>query len=441
MGGSITKEERAARKFLNDRIFARIQEYIDRRESLYVNKLLLNGKKLVREKPGKVMAIKGELCNQAFVLIEGAVKVDGFLRKRPALYCSESLFGVKSPVHIHIEEPSVLFMLTKGQHSLHLRQHIMQIFTRYVPIFPAPLEDNVFRERLKINTINSRQGTEWYHRAVAASLIDRYAKIYEINKPYSVYEIDYRDELVAIMENYAETPTFLTVPNEKEDYMVLEQKGVNPQMGWILIAGRAEAVDPTDELDQAETLSDADDVIMLETNAILQMETTVEYRLYPGSMALGIGRKTLLALQFLKHFSLDHFESIRLADRAEILELKPGERIKDDGYFRGIIYEGKLNLIALPVGRASEFETRRRTVGRNSEINLPESTTDLGPDRKSCRIATELISEFERHGPYDDFVAVCPTVCLISSGTEQNRMGLLAAIAETEEEIIPKISV
>jgi len=75
MGGSISKEERAARKFLNDRIFARIQEYIDRRESLYVNKLLLHGKKLVREKPGKIMASKGELCSQAFVLVEGAVKV------------------------------------------------------------------------------------------------------------------------------------------------------------------------------------------------------------------------------------------------------------------------------------------------------------------------------------------------------------------------------
>ena len=80
--------------------------------------------------------------------------------------------------------------------------------------------------------------------------------------------------------NFESNPYQIIVPNEKEDYMVLEQKGGNPQMGWILIAGRAEAVDPTDELDQAETLSDADDVIMLETNAILQMETTVEYRFF-----------------------------------------------------------------------------------------------------------------------------------------------------------------
>ena len=64
------------------------------------------------------------------------------------------------------------------------------------------------------------------------------------------------------------------------------------------------------------------------------------FRLKPGSMAVGIGRKTLAAMQFLKTFSLDHMESTRLADQAEILELKPGERIDIDGYFRGIIYSG-----------------------------------------------------------------------------------------------------
>jgi len=440
MGGSISKEERAARKFLNDRIFARIQEYIDRRESLYVNKLLLHGKKLVREKPGKIMASKGELCSQAFVLVEGAVKVNGLSRRRPALYCSECLFGVASPVDITIEEPSVILLLTKGQHTLYQRPHIMQIFTRYAPIFPAPLQNNHFRDRLRITAINQRQGEEWYQRAVAASLLDRYAKIYEINMPYNVYEIDFRDELVAIIDKYKETPVFITVPSDKEEYMVLEEKGKVPERGWILLAGKAEAVDPSDEHDQAEILLDSDDVIITENNAILQMETTVEYRLKPGSMAVGIGRKTLAAMQFLKTFSLDHMESTRLADQAEILELKPGERIDIDGYFRGIIYSGKINLVALAVGRASEFETERRTVVqmRSSEQKVAENSIT---GRKSCRIATALESAFERHGPYDDFIAVAPTVCLISTGVDQNQgeHPHLPAITESEEDNSPDI--
>ena len=103
----------------------------------------------------------------------------------------------------------------------------MQIFARYVPIFPAPLQNNHFRDRLRITAINQRQGEEWYQRsdenshfsnlrfllifrAVAASLLDRYAKIYEINMPYNVYEIDFRDELVAIIDKYKETPVFIT---------------------------------------------------------------------------------------------------------------------------------------------------------------------------------------------------------------------------------------
>ena len=89
-------------------------------------------------------------------------------------------------------------------------------------------------------------------RAVAASLLDRYAKIYEINMPYNVYEIDFRDELVAIIDKYKETPVFITgefkarykenkafsVPSDKEEYVVLEEKGKVPERGWILLAGK-----------------------------------------------------------------------------------------------------------------------------------------------------------------------------------------------------------
>ena len=52
-------------------------------------------------------------------------------------------------------------------------------------------------------------------------------------------------------------------------------------------------------------------------------------------------------------------------------------------------------MVALAVGRASEFETERRTVVqmKSSEQKVAENSTT---GRKSCRIATELESAFER---------------------------------------------
>ena len=93
---------------------------------------------------------------------------------------------------------------------------------------------------------------------------------------------------------------------------------------------------------------------------------------------------------------MDSHEAILAAEKSYVVSLKAGERIEEPRWFKGIIFFGKLKMVSLPPGRASEHETVRR-----STLMAPtmEGTMELGEvtkPRKSCRIATELETCLEK---------------------------------------------
>ena len=97
----------------------------------------------------------------------------------------------------------------------------------------------------------------------------------------------------------------------------------------------------------------------------------------------------MLAIQFMKAYRMNAADAIRAVNESWIFRLKSGERIDEDRWFKGIIFDGKVNLVAIPPGRASEFETKRRTT-------MNERGSTMSQDRKSCRIATSMEYGFER---------------------------------------------
>jgi len=133
----------------------------------------------------------------------------------------------------------------------------------------------------------------------------------------------------------------------------------------------------------------------------------------PGSIVVSLNRLTLVAVQFMKTFNMEPHDAICAADQSYVVSLAPGERIDESKWFKGIIFMGKLKLVALPPGRASEAETVRRStlmLRKDSEFttNLTNITLDIPlpnemKPRRSCRIATILDNAFEK-------------VCSISKG-------------------------
>jgi hypothetical protein len=133
-----------------------------------------------------------------------------------------------------------------------------------------------------------------------------------------------------------------------------------------------------------------------------------KFRIQPGSIVISMNRRALIALQFMKTFDMDPNEAICAAEQSYVMTLKSGQKVEESRFFKGIIFFGKLSLVALPPGRASEHETVRR-----STLQAPSFTTDnlpKGPpdspieksasatntQRKSCRIATVLETAFEK---------------------------------------------
>ena len=85
MGGSISKEERAARKFLNDRIFARIQEYIDRREVflfLTLLSLIFRGRSIIKFLNNLILILINTLFSR-YMLINSYCMAKSWFAKNP----------------------------------------------------------------------------------------------------------------------------------------------------------------------------------------------------------------------------------------------------------------------------------------------------------------------------------------------------------------------
>ena len=94
---------------------------------------------------------------------------------------------------------------------------------------------------------------------------------------------------------------------------------------------------------------------------------------------------------------MDVHDAICAAEQSYVTVLKKGERIDESRWFKGIIFFGKLKLVSLPPGRASEAEkVRRSTLLLTVDNPTMDMTMDLPKPRKSCRIATELESAFEK---------------------------------------------
>lgn len=122
------------------------------------------------------------------------------------------------------------------------------------------------------------------------------------------------------------------------------------------------------------------------------------FSIQPGSMAVSVSRKTMLAVQFMKAYGMEAPEARRAVNESRIFKLRAGERIDEDQWFKGIIFYGRLNLVSLPPGRASQFEViRRSTIDRISKNKTVSNTrVSQTPERKSCRIVTSMEYGFER---------------------------------------------
>ena len=99
----------------------------------------------------------------------------------------------------------------------------------------------------------------------------------------------------------------------------------------------------------------------------------------------------MLAVQFMKAFTMCAADAIKAVNESRVFSLHRGDRLDEDKWYKGIIFDGKLNLIALPPGRASEFEKYRRTVIKESVIKDREVS-----QRKSCRMSTYMDYGFEK---------------------------------------------
>jgi len=63
-------------------------------------------------------------------------------------------------------------------------------------------------------------------------------------------------------------------------------------------------------------------------------------------MAVSVSRKTMLCIQFMKAYAMNAADAIKAVNESRIFKLQTGERLDEDKWFKGIIFYGKLNLLA-----------------------------------------------------------------------------------------------
>jgi len=427
MGAKITKEEKTAIRHVNERIIAKVEMYRGSIEARSLKSVVLQSKKLVHKKQGEVLAQKDQLSTP-FMLIEGTIQIQDFVRTRPGIFCAECFFDIASFYEIKASTECKLLMLNPKLRNLHLRPDMLEIFIRYVPIYPIAIHNPHVQKLLNITELEKKCRDTWWSLSIAASVLDRAVGLWQTDTQFDVQERpDFRDDIIEVMEYFNDVPKFISVPANSKP-IVIQRTGEIPIYSWVLIAGTAQASDDApDEAD--DIIADSDQVVILEQHVCMQLPIDSNYSIRPGSLACSIHRKTMLAVQFMKVFSMDASEAINAVVNSRIFHMKPGDRIEEDKWFKGIISWGKLSLIALPPGRASEFEKFRRTV-------IDQNRASTMSNRKSCRIATELTYGFEKCGEFDEFVAVQPTIGIITTGVEQEvseNPAKLSAIKESEE--------
>jgi len=411
MGGKVSKEEKAAVRFVNERVHVPIQTHKSAREAVYIRGTVFNGRKLLHKKVGEVLAIKGEIC-APFMLCEGSIRINGCDRTKPGIFGAECFFNLPSFFDITAITACTVLQLNPKCKTLHLRVDIFELFIRYVPIFPVPIHTSRIRLQLNIEEINKRHGKSWWRQSIAASILDRTVALSSSDAQFDVSKRpDVRDDILEIMQRYNDQPRFLFVPQNGKA-VVIQKAGDIPSCTWLLICGTATASgDSNSQTDEnGNTITDSDRVAILENNLCMQQPASATYSIQPGSMAVSVSRKTMLCIQFMKAYAMNAADAIKAVNESRIFKLQTGERLDEDKWFKGIIFYGKLNLLALPPGRASQFEnTRRTTIERGSTVSQ---------NRKSCRIATSMDYGFQRCGPFDEFAAVEPTIGLITTGVE-----------------------
>lgn len=426
MGGKVTKEERDAVKFVKERLIAKIECYKGAIEARIVRQAILGSKKLAWKKEGEILAVEGEIATP-FMLIEGAVYIGDFLRRRTGLLCTECFFNLGAFHGMTAATDCTILLLNPRVRNLDLRRDYLENFIRYVPIYPVAINRPQIHKMLDLSKLVQKCGEFWWSRSIAASALDRATGLWHADAQFDVIERpDYRDDIIEIMEYFNDQPRYIAVGKDDAP-LVIQKSGEIPTNSWVLLAGNAEAQE-----DEIETITDDELVVILETNVCMQYPVDAEYRIMPGSIAVSIGRKTMLAIQFMKAFAMECAEAIDATNQSKLLKMKPGERIEEDKWFKGIILGGKLSLVALPPGRASEHEKIRRTI--------MEQRGSTMSNRKSCRIATELEYGFEKCGPFDEFVAMQPTWAIITTGIPQQDNSQcpslkLSTIKESEEQI------
>jgi len=407
MGASITKEEKKATRYINERLFCKIEHYRTTQEARYARKLVFTKKKLLHKKEGDVLAVKGQL-SASFMLISGTIQIGDFIKTRPGMFNAECLFSLESFQDIKALTACTILQFNPNCNNLHTKKDLFEKFLRYVPIYPIQIHNPKVRRLLNINELNQKYGSSWWSRSIATSFLDRTAGLSSFDPQFDVSKRpDFRDSILEIMDTYRDFPKFISVPAGGKPILI-QEVGQVPNCAWILAAGTATAKDDEDPDDPGDTITDMDTTVLLETEACLEHPAYASYRIEPQSIAISICRKTILAIQFMKTFSMSGIEAVEAVDASHILTLKAGDRIEEDKWFKGIIFHGKLSLVALPPGRASEFEKYRRTVIEQHQNRV--ST------RKSCRIATVLEYGFEKCGPFDEFVALQPTIVVITTG-------------------------
>lgn len=313
-------------------------------------------------------------------------------------------------------------------------------FIRYVPIHPIAIHNSKVKQLLQIDKLNEKYGKAWWRRSIAASVLDRAVGLASSEAKFDVSKRpDYRDDILEIMDHYDDVPKYISVPAQS-DPVVIQSIGEVPICSWVLIAGTAEAKGDDQENcedgDDNDVITDSDRIAILEANVCTQYPAYATYSIQPGSIAASIGRKTMLAVQFMKAFTMCAADAIKAVNESRVFSLHRGDRLDEDKWYKGIIFDGKLNLIALPPGRASEFEKYRRTVIKESVIKDREVS-----QRKSCRMSTYMDYGFEKCGPFDEFVAMEPTIGIITTGvpnlddmyTSDEEFKLATLQEETEE--------
>jgi len=428
MGQKISLEEKFALDVV-DRLCQKIGRMRGVEQGEIMKRDILKKRKLKHIPANKVIC-EGGGKHSPFLLIRGKIRVGDYDVTRPGIFCMECAYGFPAISKITVVEETDIFKFNPNA-DLKTAMNTFHHMIMFCPIFPIKVHNATFKSYLFLK--KHKNDHNCWRRGIASALTD---SILDLSSPDEQFDVaerpDYQQYIEQIMTYFNDAPRYISVPPDS-DPIVLQRTGEVPTNSWLLAMGTIDIRDQDGDNAEDDCMTDSDVSCVLESETCTQTPSTKDYIVNPGSIVVSLNRLTLVAVQFMKTFNMEPHDAICAADQSYVVSLAPGERIDESKWFKGIIFMGKLKLVALPPGRASEAETVRRStlmLRKDSEFttNLTNITLDIPlpnemKPRRSCRIATILDNAFEKCGPFDEFQAITQSLVLISTGCEQTNPG------------------